>query len=101
MGTEVKFKAKVGIRKECSSIPYQEINGHHEEYIRDKIDQEKKWCIRSILLGIENEAEKLINFDIGPTSDGGTYIEATLIVGEIRFDCKPAKIVKLYGKVKH
>lgn len=81
--SRVRFKAKVGIRKECSHIPYQEINGPYAKYMKYNVDKEKKWCIKSILLGIENEAEKLINFEVGPTSDGGTYIEATLIIGNI------------------
>ena len=45
-----------------------------------KIDEEKEWCVRSIMLGIKENADELIKFDIEPTTDGGINVYASLMV---------------------
>ena len=41
---------------------------------------QKEWCVLSIMLGVKENADKLIKFDIEPTSDGGINVCASLLV---------------------
>ena len=45
-----------------------------------KTDKEKEWCVRSIMLGIKENADELIKFDIAPTIDGGIVVYDSLMV---------------------
>ena len=52
----------------------------HAGVLDAKIDEEKEWCVRSIMLGIKENADELIKFDIEPTPDGGINVYASLMV---------------------
>ena len=45
-----------------------------------KIDEVKKWCVRSIMLGIKENADELIKFDVEPALDGGINVYTSLMV---------------------
>ena len=58
---------------------------HVQVYKRAKqldklIEEEKDWCVQSIVLGIKENVDELIKLDIEPTSDGGINVCASLLV---------------------
>ena len=73
----------INIRKVAidTHIDVQHVKDYEQAGILDaEINEMKEWCVLSIMLGVKENADKLIKFDIEPTSDGGINVCASLLV---------------------
>lgn len=75
---KIDNRRKVGIGKHIDASRVQVFK--HAGMLDAEIDEEKEWCVRSIMLGIKENADELIKFDIEPTPDGGINVYASLMV---------------------
>lgn len=75
---KIDNRRKVAIAKHIGASQVQVYK--RAGFLDAEIDKEKEWCVRSIMLGIKENADELIKFDVEPATDGGINVYASLMV---------------------